>query len=111
MFGNRGRLRLPSKPSVNRVTDADDEVITLDSVEPTAPQADNKPPVMHNSPFTGGFVHPSFKNACAPFISRTPETSLLALVVETELAPNEVLIGAIFSRSSFIHKSGGSLLL
>ena len=92
--------------------DEDDEPIVLDRVVPQEDsvkvEASN---IGNHSAFVGGFVHPSFNNACSPFAAKTPESSLLSIVISTELAPNEVLVGAISVRSSFIHKTGGSLLI
>lgn len=90
----------------------DDEPIILDQIvqQEDSVKADSNN-IGSNSAFVGGFVHPSFNNACSPFATKTPESSLLSILISTELAPNEVLVGAISIRSSFIHKTGGSLLI
>lgn len=71
-------------------------------------------PVTHKSTplsFELGFVHKAVRGAVSTYLRKTAETSILALALEEQIALGETFIGAIYIKPSFVHKSGGSVLI
>lgn len=95
------------RPSTKGAIEPDDEVV----IPKATPRKDDSVTVAPVGPFEGGLVHSSLRNGVNAHRYRSEESDLFGEVLSKVCLVDGVFFGAIFVKSSFAKRTGGSALL
>lgn len=112
--GRKAVKPVTKKPINDRDSlDSDDEIImsSKDLTEDVVTDNEPKQCSCKVDPFTGGLVHPSFESAVNSFWKRSAETSVFMTALSADFYINGTFFGAIYTKPSFVRKTGGNVLL
>ena len=105
--GKAAKKSKPKKVSTRPAVDQDDEVVLPSKVVQEAKPTE----VKIVGAFEGGLVHTSLRNGVNAHRYRSEESDLFGQVLSNVCLVDGVFFGAIYVKSSFAKRTGGSALL